>query len=183
MKNHQQRANALIAKGTQLRNEGRLREAIEAYRKAVALVPAYGSFHFVIGDMLLQLERHQEAAEAYRAAVEFMPDHDQAWSRLGQCQLLLGAFEQARLSLEHALALNPQDGKAHYYLAMLDAKTEDHKSALAHLKTALKLLPHWETPAQQDPLLKRYFEDPAYRAKLRGKIRWRFWRREKTGGR
>jgi len=28
MKNHQQRANALIAKGTQLRNEGRLREAI-----------------------------------------------------------------------------------------------------------------------------------------------------------
>ena len=93
MKTNQARAHALITQADDLRQRGKLSDAIAAYREAIRLVPAFGTLNLVVGDMLLQTQRPAEAAEAFQTVLDLMPNHEQAWSRLGQCQLLLGQPE------------------------------------------------------------------------------------------
>ncbi|NUM43504.1 MAG: tetratricopeptide repeat protein, partial [Anaerolineales bacterium] len=112
MKTHQARAHALITQADDLRQRGKLEEALAAYREAIRLVPAFGTLNLVIGEMLFQHQRPAEAATAFRAVLALVPEHDQAWSRLGQCQLLQGQTEDAFVSFEKALALNRNDVEA-----------------------------------------------------------------------
>ena len=95
MKTLQDRANALILKANAAKENGRLDDAIQAYREAMGLVPAYSAFGLVIGDLLVESKRYAEAAEAYRETVSQSPDHDQAWVGLGQCQMLMEDHEEA----------------------------------------------------------------------------------------
>ena len=170
MKTNQARAHTLITRADDLRERGRLDEAITAYREAIRLVPAFGTLHLVIGDLLFKLQRPAEAAEAYQAMLEMVPDHEQAWSSLGQCQLLLGQYETAFTSLEKALSLNANDGEAIYYLALLSARTQS-KKAVPYLKKALQLRPQWETQARNDKLLAPLVDEAL---KKKG---WQFWKR------
>ncbi len=181
MKSHQEKANERIARGNELRAAGMHDRAIEAYREALHLVPAYGSLNLVLGDMLLEQQRYEEAAEAYQATLEHLPDHDQALAGLGQCQLVLEQHEAALETFNRALEANPRNGQAAYYGAMLYVLNGDRKKAADYLAGALQRSPSWEENARQDPLLKGLFEESASLSRLgAGRRWWQFWR--KSGG-
>lgn len=172
MKTNQARAHALITQADDLRQRGKLSDAIAAYREAIRLVPAFGTLNLVIGDMLLQTQRLAEAAEAFQTLVDLIPNHEQAWSRLGQCQLLLGQPEAAFGSFERGLAISPNDIEANYYLAILYTRRGEQKKAVAHLHKALQLRPQWEAQARQDKFLGPLVDDA-----LPSKKGWAFWKR------
>ncbi len=86
----QTHANELIDQGNLAREESRLDDAIDLYRQAIELCPAYASFNLVIGDDLQAAGRLEDAAHAYRATVASVPEHDQAWEALANCLYRLG---------------------------------------------------------------------------------------------
>ncbi|HNB54866.1 MAG TPA: tetratricopeptide repeat protein [Anaerolineales bacterium] len=172
MKTNQARAHALITQADDLRQRGKLDDAIVAYREAIRLVPAFGTLNLVIGDMLFQRQRPAEAAEAFQTVLELMPNHDQAWSRLGQCQLLLGQPEAAFGAFEKALAISSNDVEANYYLAILYMRRGEQKKSIPHLRQALRLRPEWETQARKDKFL-----SPLVDEALPSKKGWAFWKR------
>jgi tetratricopeptide (TPR) repeat protein len=179
VKSQQEKANELIARGNDLRERGSLDQAIDAYREAIRLVPAYGSLNLVLGDMLFQRQRYDEAGKAYQATLEFMPNHDQAWARLGQCQLLLEDHESALESFNKALEANSRNGEASYYGAMLYVLNGDRKKAATYLATAVREKPSWEQTAREDPLLRGLFDESRSLANLgRGRPWWQFWKKD-----
>jgi tetratricopeptide (TPR) repeat protein len=172
MKTNQARAHTLITQADDFREQGKLAEAIAAYREAIRLVPAFGTLNLVVGDMLLQLQHPAEAAEAYRAVLDVVPEHEQAWSRLGKCQLQLGQYEEAFASLEKASELDPNDVEANYYLAILYVRRGEQKKAVGCLHQALQLRPQWETQARNDKLLGPLVDEAQSARKS-----WQFWKR------
>lgn len=172
MKTNQARAHTLITQADDLRQRGKIDEAIAAYREAIRLVPAFGTLNLVVGDLLFQRQRPAEAAEAYQAVLDITPEHEQAWSSLGQCQLLLSQREEAMISLQKAYALNPKEVEANYYLAMLYAHRGEQKKAREHLRRALQLRPAWEAQAREDRLLRGMVD--AVISKKKG---WMFWKK------
>ena len=172
MKTHQDRANNLILQANAARENGMLDDAIQAYREAMKLVPAYTSFNLLIGDMLLGEKRYREAADAYRQTVLEIPEHDQAWVGLGQCRLLLEEHDEAIEAFRSGLAANKVNPDAHYYLALLLSMREETKEAETHLLSALQLRPAWEEQARQEASLNAVFENSRRLANLRREKKW-----------
>jgi len=178
MKSQQERANELITKGNELRSQGRLDPAIDAYREAIRLIPAYESLNLVLADMLFERKEFKEAGEAYRKTLEFAPEQEKAWAGLGQCQMVLEQHDAAFESFTRALAINPQNGESNYYLAMLHVLKGERKKAGDHLARALREKPSWEENAREDPLLKALFDESKSLAARDGEKKWwQFWKR------
>lgn len=107
--------------------EGRLTEAAQHYRAAIAIDPADQVAHFNLGRLLLaKLEALGEAAEAdqiYRQRVEHLTE------------------EMLRV-LRRAVVLNPRDARAHNSLAfVLHNITHDREAAEREYRAALAIEP------------------------------------------
>jgi len=177
MKSHQERANALVHQANISREKGRIDEAIRTYREAIALVPAYASFHLVIADMLFEAKRYPEAADAYRETIQAVPNHAQAWVGLGQCSLLTDHHDEAGEAFRHALAADQANPEANYYLALLLGMRGEFKEAESLLLTALTLRPAWETQARREASLKPVFENSRRLSRLgTDKKWWEVWK-------
>lgn len=177
MKTFQERANQLVQQGNAARSRGQVEAAVQAYREAIALVPAYASLNLVIGDMQAEAQRYPEAADAYRSVVAYHPDHDEAWTGLGRCLLLLDELDQAAAAFEAALAANPANVEANYYGALLAARAGDPRTAEERLVLALTQRRDWETRARAEPLLAPLFESSRKLASLGRTKRWWEFRR------
>lgn len=177
MKTFQERANELIQKGNSAHAQGQTETAIQAYREAIELVPAYASLHLVIGDLRFDEGRYDEAADSFEALVAFDPDHDQAWASLGQCRLMRDDLDGAGEAFDAALAARSDNVEANYYGAILAARAGDQRSAANRLFLALTQRPAWEARAREEPLLEPLFETSRKLARLgREKRWWEIWK-------
>ena len=177
IKSFQERANTLVQEANTAKNQGRIHDAIRAYREAIELVPAYASLNLVIGDMLFESGDYAGAAEAFQAVVAFDPEHDQAWASLGQCRLLRDDFEGAAEAFAAAQQANPDNVEANYYGAILDAHRGETRRAADKLYQALRLRPSWTDQAQTEALLAPLFESSRKLAVLgREKKWWEIWK-------
>ena len=158
MKSYQDRAAAFIQQGDVARERGRTDEAIRAYREAIDLVPAYGTLHLTIADLLLQTGRFFEAAAAYQDAAGYSPENDRAWTGLGLCRLRLENHADALDAFRSALAANPQNPEANYYCALLLGMQGELKEAEDKLLQALRQRPDWEVQARREASLKPVFD-------------------------
>lgn len=82
-----------------------------------------------------QESRFDEAAAAYRRAVAIDPEAAVLWSALGEA-LVMGSQRdplpaEALQAFEKALALDPQDPRARYFLAAKKDLDKDHEGAIA----------------------------------------------------
>jgi tetratricopeptide (TPR) repeat protein len=90
--------------------------AVEAFRRAVALRPAFPEAWNELGFALRNQERYAESLAAYDEALRQRPDFPEALEYLGEAYVKLGRLEDARRVLER---LRPLDaGRA----AELDAE-------------------------------------------------------------
>lgn len=97
----------------QLKQEGKLEEAIAAYHQAIEQKPKFYCSYHNLGDTLSKLHRWDEAASAYRCAIELNPNS--AWSiiKLGEVLVKTGDVAGAIESYLSAIKLNP-DFKGFY---------------------------------------------------------------------
>jgi tetratricopeptide (TPR) repeat protein len=90
-----------------LESLGRLDEAVNHYRRAIAADPALLPAHRNLATLLHRTERFEEAATAYRDWLQLAPDAIAGWWNLGIVSQELERFDDAVQSYERAMTLDP----------------------------------------------------------------------------
>lgn len=110
--------------GAALAAAGRLREAVEAFGRALEQDPARMRSHASRGMALAQLGRLDEAARDLEAAVRLGDDEPEIAGALAMAQAETGRELEAQRTLERALELHPGDPHLAQSLARLRAETK-----------------------------------------------------------
>lgn len=103
--------------GTLRHGRGNVAGALDCYRRAWALDPAYAEMPYNIGIAEEALGHHDAAIAAYRSAVEQRPAFLEAWFNLATLCTLLDRFDEAIAGWRHVLTLDPDHDEARVMLA------------------------------------------------------------------
>jgi protein O-mannosyl-transferase len=99
--------------------QGRVVEALQAYRRALELDPTYELAHYNLGFALLQRGETSEAVHHLNTAVELQPDFAPAHHQLARVALDVGNMAAAEHHLRTTLSLKPTFAEAHGLLGTL----------------------------------------------------------------
>ena len=128
--------------GLALQIEGRLDDAVAAYRSACDLEPQNPEARLELGSMLLQAGRPVEALAELRAAVDMRPNFAEAHNALGDTLRTLGRQEEAQAAYCVALDFKANLADAHLGLAAILHQRRRLEEALAAYLSGLKLKPN-----------------------------------------
>jgi predicted O-linked N-acetylglucosamine transferase (SPINDLY family) len=134
-------ADRLVTEGNLAEREGRLREACELYRKAVAAAPDYGKAHLNLGLALQALGEEEAAVAAYESALAIDAADAYANYNLGRLLCSRGALAQAERLLRAALERKPEFPEALVALSNVCDAQGNTAAAAAALEEALRLQP------------------------------------------
>ena len=165
--------SALIAKahssfGVALARAGRFDEAIEQFRKAIAIRPNNAQAHNNLGTALVQAGKLDEGIVQLREVLLNSPDNAEARNNLGDALLRKGALDEAIAQFRKVLEVNPESAGVHFNLGRALARKGSLDEAIEHLRKAADADPGFA--AAQDVLGDTFY--------LRGNIpealaRWR----------
>jgi predicted O-linked N-acetylglucosamine transferase (SPINDLY family) len=120
---------------------GRLTEAAECFRQAIARNPYFAEAYANLG-LVLQIQGNPgEAVALYRKALECNPDLLMAHLNLGIALMNLGQKDAAEASLRRVIALAPQHAAALQSLGVIAAQRGDYAEAETLLRNVLALQP------------------------------------------
>ena len=95
--------------GDLLAQTGRVSEAIEHYRQALAINPDFSETHYNLGNALFQSGRTQEAIDHYQIALALKPDYFEVHNNLGAALIKAGRPQEAIDHYKQGLRLKPND--------------------------------------------------------------------------
>ena len=105
-------------------------EAIETYKKVVALKPGMGYAYFKMGTAYDRLNKPAEAVEAFKKTVSLMPKNAVAYNNLGVAYGKLGKLNDEIAALQQAVKIRPNYSSGRYNLGITYLKTGNKKAAL-----------------------------------------------------
>ena len=94
--------------GVQLAAEGRYKEAIASYKKAIEVKPDDADVHYNMGIVHFELKQYKEALAACKEAVRLKSDHGGAHYNMGVIYCELKEYSQAISALETSIARDPK---------------------------------------------------------------------------
>ena len=127
--------------GLALAKRGTVEEAINEFRRAVEVDPAFVEAYTNLGNFLAQRGSSQEAIYHLRHALQIDPGFANAHNTLGNVLADRGALDEAIQHFRKALQLNPQSAMTHYNFARALARQGDAEEAIAHYRQALEIDP------------------------------------------
>lgn len=131
--------------GTLWKKQGRLDDAVGAYRQALAQSPGYANAHYNLGNVYRDRTEMESAAECFRRALNSDPGHASALVGLGQVLRALQRTGEAVPILERALVLIQDDAELYCDLG-------DALQALGQLQRAID---QYRKALECDPRLSR----------------------------
>ena len=134
-------ARTHFERGTALHRQGRLADAAESYRRAIALAPKAADAHLNLGAALQQLGDHAEAEAAFRRVLAIDPRSLAAQFNLGLSLAALGRNDEAITAYRAVLQLEPKVAPAHLQLGMLFEEKRELEDAVACYRRAIALDP------------------------------------------
>jgi tetratricopeptide (TPR) repeat protein len=121
-------------------------QAIQEYRRALAVKPDLQSLHFAIGNLYWTRNRLEEALVELREEIKLDPNHPQAHYEIGDILYGQGKYAAAEEQLLKAVTLDPAMIEAHLALERLYSYQEQVTKALYHLGKAVEIAPEDATP-------------------------------------
>jgi tetratricopeptide (TPR) repeat protein len=115
------------------------KDAIDAYRRVVAIDPSYAAAWNNLGLLLHRMGRYDEAREAYDTAVAQDPACAEAAYNLGSLAEDQGDVEAAIAHYRRALEVSPDYADAHFNVAAALARTGHSAEAVTHWQRYLQL--------------------------------------------
>ncbi len=122
-------------------NPSTLRQAADAYRRAIESMPDWVEAHINLGTSLYQLGQTKEARESFTTAVELEPSNALAHFNLGCVCERVGEIREAIEEFRAALHRAPQMADAHLNLALAYEKTGRKNDSVRHLALYLRFDP------------------------------------------
>ena len=129
--------------GTALMRAGRLEEASERLRRALALDGRYVSARINLANTLAALGRLDEAESQCREGLTLDPENAVLVNNLGQVVLLRGRRPDAVRQFRRAASLDPRYAEPHFNIGRAAAEAGDLEEASAELRRAVLLRPDW----------------------------------------
>jgi tetratricopeptide (TPR) repeat protein len=129
-----------FARGVALEEDpGTQPEAIESYKKCVALDPTHAAAYINLGTLFYNRHDYTQAEVFYRKAIEVDPRYALAYFDLGNVLDETGRLPDAIRAYESAISLAPTYADAHYNLALALEKARQPRKALHHWEAYSKL--------------------------------------------
>ncbi len=122
--------------GVALEHAGKIAEAIDQYRAALAISPKDYEYHFSLGRLLLRAGDSGGAEEQFRAAVGTRSDSAPARLGLAKALLTQKKYEPGADALAEYLKLKPDDRAEHFDRASVLMEIDRFDDALAELDQA-----------------------------------------------
>ena len=121
--------------------ENRFLEAVQAFRKALTLMPGSVKTENNLGLAYEGLNRPDEALEAYRQALRWQQgsahESEQPYINLGNLLTDRNSLDEALSLLQRAAAIAPEDSKVHASLGKVYARRNDYPMAQKEFEQAL----------------------------------------------
>lgn len=133
--------DALHLMGVVAAQDGRMQDAADCLRRALALNARHPAVQAQLGAALQKLERLDEALECLDRATALKPDDAQAHDSRGNILTDLERYPEAIESYQRAIALAPDFADAHNDLGVALGKVKRHEDAIAAFDRALTLEP------------------------------------------
>jgi tetratricopeptide (TPR) repeat protein len=122
---------------------GRLPEAIEHYKAALAIRPDSVEAHSDLGNSLSQMGDSQAAVTEYQAALRLAPDSAIPHNNLGNAFFRMGRLEEAIAQYKTAVRLKPDYADAYNNLGAALASLGRTQEAIAQFQAALRIQPDY----------------------------------------
>jgi tetratricopeptide (TPR) repeat protein len=133
--------NNLLSTAIQHHQAGRLEQAHEIYRRALADEPASATVLSLLGAVCINLRRFDEAAGHLSQALRCDPNHQPAHDNLGVLLAKQGRLAEAVESFRRAIELNANGAQTHLNLAAALARLGQHEDAIQSYRAAAQLAP------------------------------------------
>ncbi|MBI5675379.1 MAG: tetratricopeptide repeat protein [Nitrospirae bacterium] len=122
--------------------QGRTDNAIDAYKTAIRLDPAFSAdVYNNLGVALMALGRVDEAILRYITAVDINPLDSDVHFNLANAYMAQGRVDEAISEYKSSAKLNPGDPKVHFYLAALYSKISLYSDAVSEYLLVISLRP------------------------------------------
>ena len=128
----------LNEQGVELGREGKLREAIAVFDRAIAIEPDYDQLFYNRGKAKLNLEDFKGALADFDAALKLTPDYADAFNNRGITKKKLGDIAGAIADYTSALKFNPQLYRIYYNRGVAHYDAGDTAAAIADFTIAAK---------------------------------------------
>jgi tetratricopeptide (TPR) repeat protein len=127
--------------GIVLTDQGDIDQAIDHYRHAVALRPAYAEAHYNLGRLLVGQGRVDDAIVHYEKAAEINPGDPEAQNNLGVTLFTIGRVDDAIAHYQKALEIEPEYAEASCNLANALISKGDFDDAIARYEVCVAAIP------------------------------------------
>ena len=127
--------------GSALEKQGRIKEAIEHYLKALQIRPEYAKAYHNLGNAYVKQGRTQEAIKHYLKALRIKPALSKTHINLGNALNRQGRTEEAIGHYLVALRIRPDSAKAHNNLGNALVELGRIEEAIKHYLEALRIRP------------------------------------------
>ena len=128
--------------GINYNNKGDYPQAIEAFKKLVALTPS-ASAHYKLGVACDNNGDFQEAIEAYRRAIALDKSYLRPYYKLAEVYARTENFGEAIRCLTQAVEVNPDNAESHFRLGSVHSARGSYDQAIAAFNRALSLNPDY----------------------------------------
>jgi tetratricopeptide (TPR) repeat protein len=127
--------------GNALKHQGKIKEAIAHFNKALQINPGYAKAHNNLGTALASQGKTEEALKHFGIALYIYPGYAAAHSNIGVTLAGQDELEKAIVHFRAALRLKPDYAKVHSNLGAALVRQGQLQEALDHFHTALRLKP------------------------------------------
>ena len=124
--------------GIAFKDQGKLDEAIDAYKNALRVQPNHVLVYNNMGNVLKEQNKLDEAIEAYEKAISLKPNHALAHNNMGNALREQGKLNEAIKAYTNALAIDPGNAEAYNNMGnalqgqgKLDDAIEAYENALS----------------------------------------------------
>ncbi|MGA9673014.1 MAG: tetratricopeptide repeat protein [Terracidiphilus sp.] len=123
----------------QAEESGEKNRAIALYEEILEIDPGYAPAYINLGTINFHLRKYDRAEELYRRATEADPSYVLAFFDLGNVLDELQRLDESIAAYRRAVTLAPRYADAHYNLALAYERKAQHRSALRHWTSYIRL--------------------------------------------
>jgi tetratricopeptide (TPR) repeat protein len=136
-------ANSQFLLAQELAHRGDVQGAVETYRAAIHLKPAWPDPYRGLGQVLLDHHDYADAADALQSSIRLGRDDHLVFYWLGRAHMGTGALAAAAVALEQATKLYEDDAEAFADLGLVKMAQGDVAEAGKALAQSIKLKPDY----------------------------------------